>query len=766
MRSKTQIEVTPARISARFVTSAHAVTFVSLSGLFAVAPSAQAAEDAIEEVIVTAQKRAENAEKVPLAVSVVSGAALGRIDALSIADLSALVPSVTFNNGRELRDNSIRIRGVGTDVILPGIEASVSTVIDGVVLAQQGSFFNDLTDVERIEVLRGPQGTLFGKNASAGVISIITKSPNFNRMEASSNLLVAADHEYRMSGILSAPLSPMAAFRLSAFYRRNAGVVQDVATAATYNDIEAYGFRGKLQWRPSDSLDLLLSVDGQSFTSNCCALPIRVASTNPIVPNTGIAVGPLNAVVSLGDSDVFANQKNYGASFTANINLGAYALTYIGAARDWNAEADFDIDQTPARIVTSNFNTKAARQISHELRLLSPLMARTDYVLGLFYFATDVSQSLNRHGTRINLITAVNPDGTVQGPPGSELTLVAGSTIKTQNLSAYSQVNFRPITRLTFTLGGRFIEEKQRLDFFRPLPSPFYGIGAFGPVSGDYSDDATIVKAALQWTWGADISTYFSYSTGYKGQGIPASAPITPVAFAALPLRAETSRLLELGLRSEWLEKRLTLNLTGFLTRFENYQQQAFDPSLGTFAVTNAGDVHSNGVELELTYAASERVSISGGITYLDVGYDFDAGPCYQGQTPALGCHDGRQNLANGAFVNAPDLHLTLLARYTQPVSALTAVYGQINFRWQSQVQFAYDQNPRFIQGAYGIADFKVGTSFSGGRYEVSAFVENAFDKQYVSSVIAQDGAGGGAIVNAIPRDFRRYFGAEFSILF
>ena len=130
----------------------------------------------------------------------------------------------------------------------------------------------------------------------------------------------------------------------------------------------------------------------------------------------------------------------------------------------------------------------------------------------------------------------------------------------------------------------------------------------------------------------------------------------------------------------------------------------------------------------------------------------------------ALGCVGGRQDLRRGSFVNAPDLRYTILARYTQPLSAASQVYGQINFRWQDDVQFAYDQDPRFIQQAYGIADLTLGMSFAGGRYEASAFVKNAFDQQYVSNVIGQGPAGGGAIVNAIPRDFHRYLGVELAV--
>jgi iron complex outermembrane receptor protein len=742
------------------------VGFAALSGLLAAGPPVSAAEPTIAEVVVTAQKRTEDLQDVPLAVSVVSGATLERINALGIADLSAVIPSVTFNTGRELRDSSIRIRGIGTDVFAAGIEPSVSTVIDGVVLAQQGSFFNDMGDIERVEVLRGPQGTLFGKNSSAGVIAFVTRNPNFESFEASSNVLLAADSEYRVNGMISGPLSQTTAFRLAGFYRQNDGVVTDANTGATYNDVADYGFRGKLQWRPTDSLNLLLSVDGQRFDSNCCALPVRVASTNPIVPSTGIAVGPLNDLVALGGTNVFAKQENYGASVTANFGLGNYSLTYIGGAREWTAEGDFDVDSTPAYIVTSNNSTSDAKQMSHELRLLSPLFDRADYVLGIFYFDTDVNQTLDRRGTRINLITAINPDGTVEAPPGSALVLVSDSTIKTQNVSLYGQADLRPVDRLTLTAGARFIAESQDLDFVRPLPSPFYGLGAFGPVAAHYSDDATIVKAAARFDWTGDVGTYVSYSTGYKSEGVFNSPALSPAIFAALPLDAETSQLWEIGLRSRWLGSRLTLNLTGFLTSFENYQQQAFDPALGIFVVTNAGAIHTNGIELEFAYAPSDRLSISGGVTYLDAGYDYSTGPCYAGQTPTLGCTGGRQDLRRGSFVNAPDLRYTILARYTHPLSAASLAYGQINFRWQDDVQFAYDQDPRFIQQAYGIADFKLGASIAAGRYDVSAFVKNAFDQQYVSNVVGQGPAGGGAIVNAIPRDFHRYFGVELAVRF
>lgn len=756
----------------RIVVQAIAVSAVALA-FGALSPAqaqntSPAAEDTTGEIVVTAQRRAENVQDVPIAVSVVGGDTLNAVNAIGTQDLPSIVPSLSFSSGTELRDNSIRIRGVGTDVFTPGIEASVSSVVDGVVFAQQGSFFSDLGDLERVEILRGPQGTLFGKNASAGVVSFITKKPNFDRFEVQGNLLVAENNEYRINGVVSGPLSERTAVRLAAFYRNNDGVVRDVNTGDTYNDVEAYGFRGKLQYKATEGFDLTFSVDAQKFDSNCCALPTRIASTNPIVPITGLPGGPGNNRVALGGNPrgIFAKQTNWGFGVTADIELGEHTLSYIGAYREWEGEGDFDIDQTPAAIVTSNYNFNNAIQDSHELRLASPVYDMVDYVFGLFYFNQSQRQTLDRRGTRINLITGFLPNGQPVAPAGSELVLVSDSTVKARNISAYGQVNFRPMEKLTLTAGARVISEDQDVFFVRPLPSPFFGLGVFGPITDEYSDGAVIVKLAGRYELTDDIGAYVSYSTGYKSEGIFNSPAVSPTVFAQQPLDAETSRLWEVGLRTQFFDRKLTLNLTGFWTKFKNYQQQAFDPGLGIFLVTNAGDVHTNGVELEVTANPTSNFTFSGGVTYLDAGYDFNTGPCYPGQTAALGCVSGRQDLRLGNFVNAPKWRYTLLARYTQPISDSADIFGQVNYRWQDDVQFAYNQDPRFIQPSYGIADFKIGANFDNERFSISAFVKNAFDKQYVANINGQSGSGGGAITQSIPRDYSRYFGGELSVRF
>lgn len=751
---------------ARLIRAAVAAILATASVPSGAQQGQQPQQASLEEVVVTAQKRAENVQDVPIAVSVVSGDALEKIDALGAADLAAVIPSVTFNTGTELRDNSIRIRGVGTDVFSSGIEASVATVVDGVVFSQQGSFFNDLGDIQRVEVLRGPQGTLFGKNSSSGVISYVTRNPNRERFEASGSLLGAQDGEYRVNGVISAPLSDTTAYRVAAFYRENDGIVEDARTGETYNSVEAYGLRSKFQWEPNDTMNFLLAADWQEFNSNCCALPTRVASTNPIVPSTGIALGTLNDKVALGGTNLFADQKNYGASLTADFALGEHTLTYIGAYREWSAAGDFDIDQTPAWIVTSNYNTYDSKQNSHELRLASPIYRYVDYVIGLFYYDTEATQFLDRRGTRINLITSVNPDGTVNAPPGSELLLTGTTVTSAENTSVYAQANVRPIDKLTLTAGARFITEDQGLYFDRPQPSPLFGLGAFGPFSADYSDDDSIVKLAASYEWTPGFMTYASYSTGYKSEGIFNSPAASPAALLAQPIDPETSTLYEVGLRSQWFDRKLTLNLTGFQTKFEGYQQQAFDAALGIFVVTNAGDVHSDGVELEFAAVPLPGLTLSGGVTWLDAGYDFKTGPCYPGQTAALGCVGGQQDLTLGEFVNAPEWRYTLLARYERPVGSAATVYGQVNSRWQDEVQFAYNQDPRFKQPSYGIVDLKVGASLSDERYEVAFFVKNLTDEQYVSNVFGMSGSGGGAITNILARDFHRYFGGEVSVKF
>ncbi|MEQ7155140.1 TonB-dependent receptor [Brevundimonas aurifodinae] len=736
----------------------------------------------LDEIVVTAQRREENVQKIPVAVAVVDGQTLARRSSTDISDLQALVPSVSFAAGNELRNNSIRVRGVGTDVFTTGIEPSVSTVVDGVVLQRPGSAFSDLGDIQRIEVLRGPQGTLFGKNSSAGVVNVITQAPSFSGPTGNIGGLIAQDNEYRINGAYSAPISDTLAFRLAAFYRTQDGIVTNLYTNDTVNDQEAYGARLKLAWNPSDNLRIQFAADYSELNSSAGALPLRVATNNPKALNTGTPVGPNNDQVN-NDVVPFVDQENYGASLTIDYDIGDFTLTSITAVRDFSNTSDVDLDDTQAQIVLSNFNIESSETTTQEFRLTSPASDVFDFVIGAYFFDGSVYNYLNRPGLNLasTAITSINPDGTLNRTSPYGL-LTGDSTVESRNASIFGQANWHLGDRLTLTGGLRYLEEDQTLKFSRPVSAFFNGDTqpatnpAFTPPDLDFHDSALIGKAAITFEATENVTAYASYSTGYKSEGITSSLGLTQAQYDVQPAPAETSELIEAGLKTRLFDRRLTLNVTAFQTTFSDYQAQVYNAAVGLNFITSAGTVEIPGFEIEFQARPFEGFTLNGGVTKLDATFqDIPNGPCYSGQTAAQGCVPTQlgtaivsvQNLNDKPFIVAPDIRYTLSGRYERLLFGDVEGFVQMDYRWQDDIIFEISQNPNMRQDAYGVADVSAGVSFADGRYDLTAFVKNVFDEQYVSNIVP-NGASGGAnsYVQNLPRDFHRYGGVTFRARF
>jgi len=740
------------------------------------APSpGDATATSLDTVTVTAQHRVENVQRIPLAVSVVDGEALRSIHATDVRDLATLVPSLTFSAGNELRNNSIRIRGVGTDVFSTGVEPSVSTVIDGVVMQRPGAAFADLLDIERIEVLRGPQGTLFGKNASAGVVNVITRAPDFDGNDVSVSALLAEDDEVRVDGAVSGPIGDGLAYRVAGFHRSLDGNVVNLEDGRTLGDVETWGARAKLAWRSHDQRsDVTLSADYADFDSDCCALPLVVASDNPRAVLTRTDVGRDNDQVN-NDVAPFVRQRNYGASLMANLALGEHTLTSITAWRRFENESDVDLDDTPGRFITSNHNVESSRTTTQELRLASPLGDAFDYLIGAYWFDGSVENELDRHGLNLAAIARVLEGGELlPRVAGDEAVLAGRSRVDSRNAAVFGQTNWHPTHKLTLTAGARYIDERQSLYFHRPRDGRFNGADqpptnpAFGPVTARYDDDALVGKLAATYDFNVHVMGYVGWSTGYKGEGIAATLGLTRAQFEQLPAPAETTSLLEAGFKTTLLDHALTLNTTLFRMRIHDYQAQTFNAASGLFLLTSAGGVAIEGLEVEFVARPNDRLLLSGGITYLDAAFDdVRNGPCYTGQTPQQGCIGGVQDLDGKPFMNAPKLRTTVSGRYRWPLRPTADAYVQGDWRWQDEVVFDISQNPNLRQGSYGIADLSAGVVFGAGRFDLSVFVKNLFDRTYAAGMMAVGTAGGAnAYAQQLPRDFHRYAGLSLRMQF
>ncbi len=292
---------------------------------------AAAPEVVPDEILVTATKRSERLIDVPVAVTALSGEALSQNQISGVATPQQLVPSLTFTQSTNDLNNNVRIRGVGTALFNVGLESSVSFVVDGVVLSRQGQGFQDLIDIERVEVLRGPQGVLFGKNATAGVINVVTKRPSKD-FTADAEIVVAEQDEYRVRASVAGPLSEAVGFRLTGFWNDVGGHIRDVATGERYNGGKSYGMRGKLEAQAGD-LNLLLIGDYRKSEALCCQFQAR-SFVNPVALSLLAPVVPSDTNRQVkNDAKTFNDTEQWGVSLEANLGLGDHTLTSISAYR-------------------------------------------------------------------------------------------------------------------------------------------------------------------------------------------------------------------------------------------------------------------------------------------------------------------------------------------------------------------------------------------------------------------------------------------------
>jgi len=557
---------------------------------------------------------------------------------------------------------------------------------------------------------------------------------------------------------------------LAVFSRKLDGNVFNRYDNDTVNDVRTYGAQGKLQWRPSDGASFILAADASNTDSTCCAAPIRINAVNPIQLATGTPIGVNNDQVN-NDVNTFVNSRARGASLTADIDLSnGFTSTSIVAYRLWDNDGNpRDLDNTAAQQALSNRNIQSSEAKSAETRIISPSGGSFDFVAGLFFYDHNIdSVNFNRGYRRADVQSKgrINPDGTITIPVSFLKDAVNNSSVGSKNYSAYTQFNFRPADGYTLIAGGRYIREEQDW-FFNRTGITLANRTALGPINESFKDDTFIWKLGAQYEFSRDVMVYASYGTGYKGQGINAALNLTEAEAARQPLKPEESELLEIGIKSQLVNRALTLNVTGFDQTLKQYQAQALDPILGGSTLTNAGSAKFKGIELELSARPMEGLSLSGGITYLDAYFsNFTGATCFGGQTVAQGCVGGIQDVTGGAFPNAPKWRGTLSIGYETPIfSDGPLLFVNYDFRSQSEVQFDITQDPNTIQQSYSISDLAIGVKSLERGVSAEFFVKNLFDKRYISAVetwpVVHAGAGG--YLHLLPRDFYRYVGVRVS---
>lgn len=745
----------------------------------------------VEEIIVTAQKVEENVQDVPIAITAVSGDALIESGTNTLEDLGQLVPSVTFRKGTTNANSAVILRGVGTVSFSIAAEPSVSTVVDGVVLSRSGQAFADLVEIDRLEVLRGPQGTLFGKNASAGLINIVSKGGT-DTFEGEATLEAYEGHEYRGRLTLSGPITDTLGFRVNAFAGGFAGHITNVAPNQTrdekINGYKRVGFRGLLDY-DSGPARIKLIADYYEADDDCCAEVTGVSRGAALDGELNLPGG-----VALGENQRFvshnlvtlSNDRQWGVTLNGDFDVfSSHVLSIILGHRNWNNEELREGDFLPRPVVgTPELHDRGlvrTKQNSAEIRLASDQAQPFKYQIGGFYWKSNNKQDFSRRVISCTTSTApINPLSGLRPCALSDLTntLFVGadsvSDVDIENYALFGQATYDFNDMIGLTVGLRWTHDSidyvhtrapgRNLQTGAPATGPgISGNPAGGTIAsggngtnvstGSSSNDNISGKTVLTFKPSDDVMLYGSYTRGYKGPAFNVffnhTAPTN-----AVPIDEETSDSFELGFKTQFADRRIQLNGALFQATYDGFQANNFVLLNGAVVtnLTNAGTVRTQGIELDLLANPLDGLDLFANLAYAD------AKVRRFNPNPLTNAPDAR----NGTRLPlAPKWSWNIGAAYESALNVFGAeakIYLRTNYSYTGS-QFS-DLGESGPLDSYGMWNASLGFSDADDNYRVTFMVRNITDESYV---LLNTSAGQRL---HIPRDADRYAGASIRFNF
>lgn len=703
-----------------------------------------------DTIRVTAQKREEQLVDVPISVVVVRADTLSAFGANEAVDIAYRVPNLGVSNTAGPRSFGFFIRGIGTTSFASeSIEGSSAYVVDGVVLGQAGAALSDLPDLERIEVLRGPQGTLFGKNASAGVVNVITKKAS-DTFEAGGRVSWADPlSERKFQTYVTGPITEGAAYRLSVRGAQRDGTVDNIFDGRKLNDRKEIGVRGRLDLDPASNLSISMIGDYWARDANCCIWAPESAATPPTAfeqafLDTGIVFSPESQVQNI-DGDVFTIVNTWGLSTQADYSFGnGYALTTISAYRDWKTKDGLDSDSRPTNFLNVNLSDFKQRQFTQEIRLASPEDQFIDYVAGLFYFNSDVHSESQQFFTSLTSIPLFNR--------------IVDNYARTENVALFGQGNINLTDGFRVIVGARLIHELAEAEKIRF--DPINNVRQSSQASK--TDDAIVWRLGAQYDLSEDSNVFATVTRGYKGGGFDTGIGVTALA----SVDPEVPTNYEIGLRSQFPDLGLMFNITAFRLEVEDLQVSARDEDT-TFKILNAASALSQGVESEIYWTPFSDIDLilSGAAAYTDATHDkFVNAPCYPGQTAALGCVAGIQDMTGTPLPFASKWSVNFDMNYKTNLSNGLKLYLDGNLNYRSEMQVSSPENPNTYQDGFALLNGAVGLGSSNDRWKLSLFARNLTDEFYVARRFPTPLGAVGSLSNVSPYEARRIVGVSLDV--
>lgn len=665
----------------------------------AIAPDAFAQEQSatLEELVVTARKREENLQDIPLAVSAFSADALEARGVRSVTGLASAVPNVAITGQADGDfDTNIIIRGISSSARNVGFESSLGVYLDGVFMGRTSGFDQELADVTRVEVLRGPQGTLFGKNTISGAISIVTADPTPTPI---AKVFGEVGNFNLWSGgvAVSGPIiDGRLAGKLSVSGGQHDGYVDNLNStgrgADTLGRRETWNARAALQWQAGDDLKIDLRGDyGEKRGS--------VFETEAI-SGFGYVPGVRTADVDRPGAEL---RKLGGASLTATLDLpNELTLTSISAYRMLDFGIDqHDLDSSPVDLLYADI-ADGLQQYSQEFRLASDASERLNYVAGLYLF-----QQIGKS----DRLFAFGADA---GLPGG---VAIKSRVKTSSIAGFVNADYRFSDTVALNGGVRFTKEEKDLRY-RQEGGDLIGYPTEN-LTDSLSDQDASLTIALNYTPADESLLYLKYSTGFKSGGWNADLKGTGGApFTAADLRFEPEQIAsyEAGYKVTTWGRRLRINIAAYYLSYEDIQVSQFIGGLAGFKTTNAGKAHSQGVEIEVTARPIPELELTAGLGVTDARYDEYPNAGVQGLD------------LSGTRLEAPKYTGSLSADYTRPAGPGDIIGG---FTYSFRSAYPVDPlDPNSGTDAHDLLDARLGYRWPSGL-EAYVWGQNLFDQTY-----------------------------------
>jgi len=707
----------------------------------AVADSAEKPGLEVQEVIVTSRKREERLQDVPISIAAISGQELSERGFSDVASLNNASPNLEINNGRADGGGStaqIYIRGVGQNDFLIPNDPGVGLYVDDVYVSRSSGAITGLMDIQSVEVLRGPQGTLYGKNTIGGAVRITSEKPNLDGESGRFGATVGSYQRHDFNASVNLPVTDQLALRVAGSSRSTDDIghrVLDPSGAGTGN-INEIGTRIQALYQPSDPLEILVTGDYTRtrqhgpYGANTGYIP----GASPLIDALNASVYPVLAT-SLGlpagsifdsrwvstpkvDYGTGPNQDDFDVSGISTVI--SYAITShlslksITAYRTVRSTAGRDGDHSPFPVLETIVRDDN-EQYSQEFQL-NGTFERFNWTTGLYYLRENLKDT---YDTKLW-------DGLIDSPVALDFDAHSLSRLHGTSLAVFGQGTYDLTAALHLTVGGRFNREQK--DFFekwyfleQPREFTCPGIDVSGRFDDCKSTDNVFTPAAsLSFNVTEDALVYFSYSEGFKAGGW------TPRLFSQQSLRRDSPEHLkafELGIKSEWFERRLVLNADAFYSKYRDLQlTSVLADSQGNPqpVVENAGAARITGGEIEATARITRTTTFDLALGVIDARYThLDPGVSFG---------------INNKLPDTPPVSLNVALRQEFPVSNGALVALRIDASYKGKTYKDPDNSPRIIQDPYALVNARLSYRAASGKWETSLFGTNLTNKQYLVS--------------------------------